>query len=83
MRTGGIAIAVVLALCSAATARTKERPRGAQAATPATGCEAFGPGFRKMDGSDTCIRVGGGVRIETSIATTGASLVPSPFGRPH
>jgi Porin subfamily len=27
-------------------------------------CAAYGPGFVKVEGSNTCIRVGGGVRVE-------------------
>lgn len=27
-------------------------------------CAAFGPGFVRMPGSDTCVKVGGGIGIE-------------------
>ena len=39
----------------------------------ATGCEAFGPEFRKVEGSDTCIRISGAVRAEVGITTGGGS----------
>ena len=27
-------------------------------------CAAFGPGFVKVEGSDTCVKVGGAVRVD-------------------
>jgi hypothetical protein len=27
-------------------------------------CAAYGPGFTKVEGSDTCVKVGGAVRID-------------------
>lgn len=39
----------------------------------ATGCEAFGPDFRKVDGSDTCIRISGAVRAEVGLSTGGGA----------
>jgi hypothetical protein len=28
-------------------------------------CAAYGPGFVKADGTDTCVKLGGGIGIET------------------
>ena len=32
-------------------------------------CAAFGPGFVKVEGSDTCVKVGGAVRVDVGGAT--------------
>jgi Porin subfamily len=32
--------------------------------TSANSCAAFGPGFVKLAGSDTCVKVGGAVRVD-------------------
>jgi hypothetical protein len=32
--------------------------------TGGNSCAAFGPGFVKIAGSDTCVRVGGAVRVD-------------------
>jgi Porin subfamily len=29
-------------------------------------CAAYGPGFVKVDGSDTCVKLGGGVRVDAA-----------------
>lgn len=45
----------------AAAGKTIEKPL-AQTRTP-TSCAAFGPGFVKVEGSDTCVRIGGSVSV--------------------
>ncbi len=30
------------------------------------GCAAYGSGFVKVDGSDTCVKLGGGVRVDAA-----------------
>jgi hypothetical protein len=35
--------------------------KGAGAGNP---CAAYGPGFTKLDGTDTCVKIGGAVSIE-------------------
>ena len=37
-------------------------------AVTANPCAAFGPGFARVDGTDTCVKVGGAVRVETGTA---------------
>jgi hypothetical protein len=32
-------------------------------ASPGNSCAAFGPGFAKVDGTDTCVKIGGAVSI--------------------
>ena len=32
-------------------------------ASPATSCAAYGPGFVKVEGTDTCVQIGGAVSI--------------------
>ena len=33
----------------------------------ATACPEFGPGFFRIAGSDTCIRIGGSISVETGV----------------
>ncbi len=56
----GLMIAIAIATQAAAA---KDLRRDAPP-PKATGCEWAGPGFAKVDGSDTCVRVGGSVRAE-------------------
>jgi hypothetical protein len=32
-------------------------------------CASFGPNFRRIEGTDTCVKIGGGVSIEAGSAT--------------
>jgi hypothetical protein len=66
-------------LASAAAAKDLPRGRGSET-KPVTGCEAFGPDFRKIEGSDSCIKVGGSMRAEYSYSSGGGSTL-SPSGR--
>jgi hypothetical protein len=34
-------------------------------------CAAFGPGFTKIEGSDTCMRIGGAVGIGAGVSSGG------------
>ena len=54
----GLMIAVAAQAAAAKDLRSDAPPR------KTTGCEWAGPGFAKVDGSDTCVRVGGSVRAE-------------------
>jgi hypothetical protein len=36
-------------------------------------CTAYGPGFTSVEGSDTCIRIGGRVRVEAGTGMTASS----------
>lgn len=42
-----------------------------------SGCEAFGPGFRRLDGLDSCIKIDGHIRVESSYTSGGASFFPA------
>jgi Porin subfamily len=33
-------------------------------ASAGNSCAAYGPGFRKVEGTDTCVKVGGAVSVE-------------------
>jgi hypothetical protein len=37
----------------------------AKGARAGNSCSAYGPGFVKIDGTETCIKLGGGIGIET------------------
>ncbi|GAC1617389.1 MAG: hypothetical protein NVS4B4_02200 [Bradyrhizobium sp.] len=70
-----ILLALVIAALSAAPAPAEpsspnKRDQPAAAARPAAKrasasnpCSAFGPGFVKVDGSDTCVKIGGAVSV--------------------
>lgn len=45
---------------SDAPRKTPDKPLLSRAPNP---CAAFGPGFVKLDGSDTCVRVGGSISV--------------------
>ncbi len=73
MRVGlGLGVLLGVLVGTAATARDlrREEPRP-------TGCEAFGPGFRKIDGSDSCVRIGGSVQMESTITHSGNAVLPN------
>lgn len=64
---------IVLACCLGASgllAKDRQRPDASMAAK---GCEWAGPGFVKIEGSDTCVRVGGGVRADVPTTRTGTA----------
>jgi hypothetical protein len=80
VRMKTFAAMVLVAMIVAPMAEARDLPR-ARAEHRATGCEAFGPGFAKLDGSDSCVKVSGQVRVESDYMTGGASLVPGPARR--
>jgi hypothetical protein len=51
--------------------RTPPRERPPQAQRPAASdpCAVFGPGFVRMSGSDTCIKLGGATSIGAGVAS--------------
>jgi hypothetical protein len=46
------------------TVRPAERPSGMKP------CPEYGAGFYKLEGSDTCVRIGGGIGIDVGAAST-------------
>jgi hypothetical protein len=69
-------LVAVLPVSSVATAQTvgqkSDKPSSSDKLLPLKGshdsntCAAYGPGFIKVDGSDTCVKVGGDVSIGVS-----------------
>ena len=51
----------------------KPLPRHLADAPRATGCESLGAGFVKVEGSDTCVKLGGSIRAEYGINAGGFS----------
>ena len=45
-----------------------DRPLPTKGARAGNSCAAYGPGFVKADGTDTCVKLGGGIGIETGRA---------------
>jgi hypothetical protein len=69
----------ILVLTMPSISAVAEQPAGLKPANPATAdktlpvkgrangnaCAAYGPGFVKIDGTDTCARIGGAVRLDS------------------
>lgn len=68
-RVGGALFFAIPALGAGADGR--DLPRGGAALSTRTGCEGFGPDFHKVEGSQTCIRVSGSVRLEATVQSGG------------
>jgi len=69
-----ILLAIVVAMLPAAAAEPSssqkpDKPLGSGRLLPLKGagagnsCAAYGPGFVKLDGTDTCVKIGGAVGI--------------------
>jgi hypothetical protein len=43
-----------------------DRPLPVKRAGAVKTCAAYGPGFVKVEGSDTCVKLGGGVRVDAA-----------------
>ena len=57
----------VLAGCFANAQQSKHDPKSASKSvkTHTTNpCAIYGPGFKKLEGSDTCVKVGGSIDVE-------------------
>ena len=50
---------------SAMSSKT-DKPLAAKRSSAASACAAYGPGFVKVDGSDTCVKVGGAISVGVS-----------------
>ena len=61
---------VTIAAIAPATAAA-ERPRHAAPADPAGPCGRYGPDYRAIGGTDTCLRFSGSVRAEMGLTTGG------------
>ena len=68
-RTASLLLASILTLSGGA----KTLPRGLAEPSGSSGCESFGPGFVKAEGSGTCVKLSGAVRAEYGYTTSGAS----------
>ena len=58
-----LCLAGLIFVVAGQVAAAKDLPRDPHV-NKTTGCEWAGPDFAKVDGSDTCVRVGGSVRAE-------------------
>jgi porin-like protein len=43
-----------------------DRPLPVKRAGTVKTCAAYGPGFVKVEGSDTCVKLGGGIRVDAA-----------------
>jgi hypothetical protein len=70
-----IASAVVLSSGVSAQTLVEPKPKLAQPSGPAKSqpalrtkaCSSFGPGFAQIPGTDTCVKIGGYVTIESTV----------------
>lgn len=79
MRTFFVAMIVAVLSGSAVLADPASRPKPDYATPPdrlpppksvaRNPCAAFGPGFVKVEGTDTCVKVGGAFSVDVSGAT--------------
>ncbi|MBI5261688.1 MAG: hypothetical protein HY852_07710 [Bradyrhizobium sp.] len=58
-------------LSKAAVDDTPVKRLAPKSAPAANSCAAFGPGFVKVDGSDTCVKIGGAIGIGVGAAGGG------------
>ena len=68
----------LLAPAAGAEPRTKSafepgpvKPLPLKGATSGHSCAAFGPGFVKVEGSDTCVKLGGAIQIDAGTSVGG------------
>ena len=91
MRNILLAIVVAALPASAAAAEPSsvlkpDKPAASDRLLPMKGtsagnsCAAFGPGFVKLAGSDTCVKIGGAVSVDIGGSRAGAWLYPSSDG---
>lgn len=72
LRPAACAIAALMLPTAAAAQGIKTPQRATKAAPPiatpkpAASCAEFGPGFVRLEGSATCVRIGGSVSIGTA-----------------
>lgn len=72
LRLAACAIVALMLPAAAAAQATKTPPRTTKAAPPiatpkpVASCAEFGPGFVRLEGSGTCVRVGGSISIGTA-----------------
>ncbi len=78
MRLKSCLAACAVASLTISAASAKDLPRR-EPEPRSTGCEWAGPGFAKLPGSDTCVKVGGSVRVEAGVSSAGPTYVP--FGK--
>jgi Porin subfamily len=74
MRNLLLAIVILLLAASAVLAQSSvapkpDRPKNSEKPLPpkrsgnGTACAAYGPGFVKLEGTDTCVRIGGSIDV--------------------
>jgi len=70
----------LFALVPAATAFAAEKnlPAGASHWLSLDNCAAYGPGFTSVEGTNTCVRIGGHVRVE--FGSHGQGFYPTSSG---
>ncbi len=71
-----LACAAMVSTGSMAAAREARRADPAPARTSAE-CAAMGPGFVKVEGTSTCVKLSGGVRAEFSTTGGGSPFLPN------
>lgn len=59
-----LVFAVIMAGACAAAADEAIESSGDNESEPANPCDQFGPGYLKLGGTETCIKIGGSVRVD-------------------
>ncbi len=60
-------------LLAATAASARDLPRTRTAPRPSD-CQEYGPGFTRVEGTDTCVRLSGEVRAEVTVSSNGSGL---------
>lgn len=76
-----ILVASAGALALAAGFASAESPPPGNPDNSVNICEAYGPGYRNIPGTDTCLRVGGSVQLDVTYSS--GSSKPAPDSPDH
>lgn len=63
-RSGAIAVAALVSCVSVALAEDAIKAGEQKAREEINPCATFGPGYNRLAGTETCIKIGGSVRID-------------------
>ena len=69
--TAGLCLMVLIA-----SAEARSLPKS-DPAPKMQACDGMGPGFFRMEGSETCVKLSGNARVEVGKQSGGSAFVPS------
>jgi hypothetical protein len=51
--------------------KTADKPTPLKSKASSNSCAAYGPGFVRIEGTDTCVQIGGSVSVGAGVVTSG------------